>query len=136
MTLEPIWEWISRDLMPGEVKAVTGQVAAAFERGEADTCRGACQRFPGPRRDADAMRPSAPQQTDEKVRRRLCSQIGTPRALDDVTAIMTVLKARDTLSAFGSRLPDHIKMFDDTHDKRRQGADRFAGAGGRIVVRL
>ena len=32
------------------------------------------------------------------------------------TAIMTVLKARHTLAAFGSRLPGHIKSFDDSND--------------------
>ena len=55
--------------------------------------------------------------------------------LDDVDSVLTVLKTRNSLAAFGSRLPDHIKVFDDSDVKRRQVADRCA-ARWRIVVRL
>ena len=70
VTLEPVWEWICRDLMPGEAKAVTEQVAAAFERGEAARAEELARALPGPRRDAD--RGSARRGgRRRKVRRRL-----------------------------------------------------------------
>ena len=30
VALEPIWEWISRDLLPGEAKSVSGEVSRAY----------------------------------------------------------------------------------------------------------
>ena len=136
VTLEPIWEWMSRDLMPGEVKAVTGQVAAAFDRGEVTRAEELANGFQdrAVTRMDEALSAAA---NDEKVRRRLCSQIGTPRALDDVTAVMTVLKTRDSLSAFGSRLPAHIKVFDDTMTSDvRSLIDSRRGGGSLFVYKL
>ncbi len=113
VTLEPVWEWIGRDLMPGEAKAVTEQVAAAFERGEAARAEQLAFAF----QDRAVMRMEETLNaaaSDEKMRRRIAGQIGTQRALDDVAAIMTVLKARHVLSIFGARLPGHIKCFDES----------------------
>ncbi|MET0279069.1 MAG: hypothetical protein ABW198_12135 [Pseudorhodoplanes sp.] len=112
VTLEPIWEWIGRDLMPGEAKAVTEQVASAFERGEAARAEELAYAF----QDRAVMRMEETLNiaaSDEKLRRRLTGQIGTPRALDDVAAVATVLKSRHLLSIFGARLPSHIKSLDE-----------------------
>jgi hypothetical protein len=111
VTLEPVWEWIGRDLMPGEAKAVTEQVALAFERGEVARA----EQLAGGFQDRAVVRIEEALNTaahDEKVRRRLSAQIGTQRPIEDATAVMTVLKARDALAAFGSRLPGHIKLLD------------------------
>jgi hypothetical protein len=113
VTLEPVWEWVGRDLMPGEAKAVTEQVAAAFERGEIARAEQLASGFQdrAVTRIEEALNAAA---SDEKVHRRLSAQIGTQRAIEDATAVMTVLKARHALTAFGSRLPGHIKAFDDS----------------------
>ncbi len=111
--LEPVWEWIGRDVMPGEAKAVTEQVAAALERGDQDRADELASGF----QDRVVLRiDEALQQAnlDEKVRRKLAGQIGTQHPLDDIDAIMTILRARSALAAFGKRLPGHIKLFDDT----------------------
>lgn len=112
VTLEPIWEWIGRDLMPGEAKAVTDQVAGAFERGEAARAEELAFSFQdrAVQRMEETLKIAA---SDDKVRRRLTGQIGTQSALDDVAAVMTVLKSRHQLSIFGARLPGHIKSFDE-----------------------
>jgi hypothetical protein len=51
--------------------------------------------------------------TDEKARRRLGAQIGTPRGLDDLREILAILKARDLLAHVAERLPEHIRNLAD-----------------------
>lgn len=114
VVLDPVWEWICRDLMPGEAKAVTDQVALAFERGESARAEELASAF----QDRTVIRLEealAAARADDKVRRRLAGQVGTPRAIEDVAAILTVIKARQSLAAFGSQLPNHIKTLDDSN---------------------
>jgi len=109
--LEPIWEWICRDLMPGEAKVVTEQVASAFENGDAERAEQLARAF----QDRTALRIEEmllAAHADEKLKRRLAGQINTPRALSDLAAILTIIKNRETLAGFGARLPGHIKVFD------------------------
>jgi hypothetical protein len=47
---------------------------------------------------------------DERERRRLTVQLGTPWALEDVQAVRGILDARDGLAMLGSRLPGHINV--------------------------
>lgn len=113
VSLEPIWDWICRDLLPGEAKAVTDQVARAFEAEDSEKAEQLARAF----QDRVALRMQealAAAQADDKLRRRLAAQVGTPRALDDVHAILTLLQARDTLAAFGKRLPGHVKNLADS----------------------
>jgi hypothetical protein len=112
VVLDPVWDWICRDLMPGEAKAVTDQVALAFEDGESERAEDIARAF----QDRVAIRIEevlTAARTDDKVRRKLSGQIGTPRPIEDATAILNVIRARDTLAAFGSQLPNHIKNFDE-----------------------
>ena len=73
VTLEPVWEWIGRDLMPGEAKAVTEQVAPAFESGEIRARRATRGGFQdrAVMRIEEALNAAA---NDEKVRRRLSAR--------------------------------------------------------------
>jgi hypothetical protein len=129
VTLEPVWEWIGRDLMPGEAKAVTEQVAAAFERGEAARAEQLAFAFQdrAVTRMEETLNAAA---NDDKMRRRIAGQIGTQRALDDVSAIMTVLKSRHQLAIFGTRLPGHIKSFDEAVVGDVKGLIESPSAGG------
>ena len=114
VVLEPIWEWICRDLMPGEAKAVTEQVARAFDVGESERAEEMARAF----QDRVAIRMDealANARADDKARRRVAGQIGTPRALDDVRSILSVIKHRDVLARFAAQLPSHIKTLDDAN---------------------
>jgi hypothetical protein len=114
VVLEPMWEWICRDLMPGEAKAVTEQVARAFDDGDTERAEQLAHGF----QDRAAVRIEealAATRSDDKARRKLAGQIGTPRALQDATAVLIVIKARRTLAAFGTQLPNHIKSLDDSN---------------------
>lgn len=111
VSLDPIWTWIGRDLLPGEVKAGTEQVArahAANDSGKAEEIARAFQ-------DRVAVRMEQAVNAawqDDKAMRRLTGQVATPRAMEDVQAVLKVLQARDKLAAFSARLPGHIKNFD------------------------
>jgi hypothetical protein len=128
--LEPIWEWIGRDLMPGEAKAVTEQVARAFDYGENERAEELARAF----QDRAAIRIEEAlnaARIDDKVRRRLAGQIGTPRAIEDIRSILTVIKARDILARFAAGLPSHIKSLDDSNVDAVKAKIESPAAGGR-----
>src|SRR5262249_25309298 len=52
-------------------------------------------------------------QADEKVRRKLAHQIGTPRALDDIRQVAIILKMRDILAVLAGKLPAKIRNLSD-----------------------
>ncbi|MGE3144655.1 MAG: hypothetical protein AB7K35_03610 [Pseudorhodoplanes sp.] len=110
--LDPIWQWICRDLMPGETKAVAEEVARAYAEDDAAKAEQLARAF----QDRAIVRIAEAQATasrDEKTLRKLAAQIGTPRAIDDITAICAVVGARDKLSSLGKRMQGHIRNLAD-----------------------
>ena len=49
---------------------------------------------------------------DEKMRRRLVVQVGTPRAFEDVDSLLRILVLRDVLGDLARRLPKHLRTFE------------------------
>jgi hypothetical protein len=105
--LDPIWNWISRDLMPKETKTYSDQVQLLLAASEKN----------GAEQVARAFQDAAEQRlrecfllikNDEKARQRVAAQIGTPHALDDVRELAAILRLRDALGVIGSRLPQTI----------------------------
>ena len=112
VALDPIWQWICRDLLPGEAKAVTDEVARALASDDTAKAEALARSFQD--RTVQRMQEAlASAQGDDRTRRRVAAQIGTPRAMEDVGAILNVLKARDALASLGARLPGHIKNLAD-----------------------
>jgi len=114
--LNPIWEWIARDLMPQEAKTYVDQVnllLAANGRKEAAEVARAFQDLAEQR-----MREiQATSRSDGKAGRRVAAQIGTPQALEDVREIGAILRVRDALGVIASRLPPSIgNLADDQLD--------------------
>lgn len=112
VSLDPIWTWIGRDLLPGEVKAATEQVARAVAASDSKKADEVARAF----QDRVAVRMEQALNAawqDDKAMRRLMGQVATPRALEDLQAILKVLQSRDKLAAFSARLPGHIKNFSD-----------------------
>ena len=109
VSLDPIWTWIGRDLLPGEVKAGTEQVARAHAANDSSKAEEIARAF----QDRVAVRMEQAVNAawqDEKAMRRLTGQVATPRAMEDVQAVLKVLQARDKLAAFSARLPGHIRI--------------------------
>jgi hypothetical protein len=104
----PIWEWICRDLLPEETKAYGENVAKLLAAGQATNAFH--------ERVAQAIEKAlAGIAGDDKARRKLATQIGTPRALDDVRYLATVLKSRDVLAVLAGKIPPKIRNFTDEH---------------------
>ena len=111
VSLEPIWNWIGRDLMPAETKALTDDVNRALAAGDkikADQLvRALHERAIVRLRNALGNVGS-----DEKAQRRLSIQVGSPRATEDVATILHVLEVRDVLADLSRRLPNNIRAFE------------------------
>jgi len=111
LSLEPIWGWIGRDLMPAEAKALTEDINRALladDKTKADQLVRALHD-----RAILRMRETlATVGTDEKAQRRLAIQVGTPRATDDVATLLHVLEVRDVLADLAKRLPNYVRTFE------------------------
>ena len=112
VSLEPIWGWIGRDLIPAEVKALGDDINRALlidDRHRADQLvRTLHDR--SIRRIRDAV---AEIGGDEKARRRLTVQVGTPRAIEDLNTIVSILSLREVLADLARRLPSQLRTFED-----------------------
>jgi hypothetical protein len=111
VSLEPIWGWIGRDLIPAEVKALGDDIARALladDRNRADQLVRTLQDR-SIRRIRDAVAEAG---GDEKSRRRLAVQVGTPRAMEDLDTIVSILSLREMLADFAKRLPSQIRTFE------------------------
>jgi hypothetical protein len=111
VSLEPIWSWIARDLIPAEAKALSEDINRALladDRAKADLLvRALHDRAVQRMKDAIAAAGS-----DEKARRRIAVEVGTPRVLDDLNTVIHILALRDVLADLGRRLPTHIRAFE------------------------
>src|SRR5262249_7089765 len=111
VSLEPIWEWIGRDLMPAEAKALSADInraLAADDRTKAEVLMRALHER-AIQRIKETVDAAA---ADEKTRRRLVVQVGTPRAFEDVGVLLRVLALRDVLGDLARRLPKHLRTFE------------------------
>ena len=111
-SLSPIWEWISRDLLPtmtrDYISGINGliaaddlrkarQVAAAFQAKIVKSLEGTL---------------GSPDGAD-LARTKLATYTASRAAYGDLTRMLCVLRARDALSKFSDALPATIEKFDD-----------------------
>lgn len=107
-TLDPIWTWIARDLVPAEAKAYSDEVARALAAGETEPPDPLVHAFQTMataqmRATLDAA------QSDEKLRRKLSHLIAMPEALAAIKDVQIIVASRDTLEVIAGRLPGHIR---------------------------
>jgi hypothetical protein len=110
--IEPIWLWLTRDLVAVEAKAYSDQVGRLLQAGD----RGAADQLVRAFQDRALQRIEAALVAvnhDDKAQRRLAAQIGIPRAIDELREIANVMKLRDALAVIASRLPMTIKSLAD-----------------------
>jgi hypothetical protein len=111
VSLDSIWEWIGRDLMPAEAKALSEDINRALladDRVKAEQLTRALHER-AIQRIKDAV---TAVDGNEKARRRLAVQVGTSRALDDLGTVTRILAIRDVLADFARRLPNHMRAFE------------------------
>jgi hypothetical protein len=107
VALDQLWTWIRRDLLPDEAKAFADAANDALLVENAPKAAHLARAFQD--KVAAAMAAAfAAANDDEKVRRRMLVQVGTPRAADDAANLMRALASRDALATFAAHLPLHI----------------------------
>lgn len=112
MSLEPIWRWISTDLMPAEAAAYAEETKPLLLAGDTDKADAQARAF------ADDMvarteAAFAALHGDAKAHRRVAGRIGTPNALEELNDVRVIFKARDELAALASRVAPHIRNLAD-----------------------
>jgi len=106
-SLEPLWVWIGRDLLPHDTAEMEDLVNTALQSGDEEKAQYLIRTLQDRAATAltESMRTAA---TDEQMRRRILAQIGTQRAEEDAQTLRCVLKARDGLHAMQARLPVQV----------------------------
>jgi hypothetical protein len=111
-SLVPIWEWISRDLLPtmarDYVKAINDQVAANNPKDVLKVASAFQTKVVKVLENTLASTDSV-----ELARAKLAQYTASRAAFNDVTKMLHVLRARDALAKFNEKLPNTIAKFDD-----------------------
>jgi hypothetical protein len=111
VSLAPVWEWIGRDLIPVEAKALSADINRALS----DDNRIKAEQLTRALHERAILRIKealAAVHDGDKARRRLAVQLGTPRALEDLTTLVGILANRDALADLARRLPNNIRAFE------------------------
>ena len=126
-SLENLWTWVSRDLLPEEARVLTEEVDAALAAGDEPKAENMVRAFQD--RAAAAIATSlAAGAGDSRLHRRAMAQIGTPRAHDDITILRHALAGRDALAKLGAYLPLRIaNLGDDDLDDYMALIEKTAG---------
>jgi len=112
MALEPIWRWLSTDLMPVQSAAYAEETKLHLLAGAGEKAEALARAF-----QDEAVthidHALAAVDPDVKARRRLAGRIGTPNALEELREVVAILRARDALSSLAARLAPHIRNLAD-----------------------
>jgi hypothetical protein len=111
VSLDPIWQWIGRDLMPAEAKALGDDINRALLADDKTRTEQVVRAL----HDRAMLRlreTIAAAGNDERAQRRLAIQVGTPRAVEDIATLLHVLEIRDVLADLAKRLPANIRVFE------------------------
>jgi hypothetical protein len=112
MSLEPMWRWISTDLMPAAASAYADETKRLLLAG--DTERAEAQaRALADEMVAHTEAAFAAFHGDVKAHRRVAGRIGAPNALEELNDVLVIFKARDELAAVASRVAPHIRNLAD-----------------------
>jgi hypothetical protein len=111
-SLAAIWEWISQDLLPtmtGEYVAQMRPLIAADKQPEIRKAAAAFQTKVVTYLDNALGSPDGA----SRARSKLAAYTASRTAYDDLTKVLSVLRARDALAKFNEALPPSIQKFDD-----------------------
>ena len=111
-SLTPIWEWITRDLLPTMARDYNAQMndlIAADKQKEARQASAAFQT----KVVKSLENTLASSDAEEHIRGRLATYTAARSAYGDVVKMMCALRARDALAKFDAALPAKISKFDD-----------------------
>jgi hypothetical protein len=108
VSLGPIWQWIGRDLIPAEAKALSEDINRALLADDKSKADGLVRALHD--RAQQKMRDSlAATGNDERALRRFAIQVGTPRPMEDITTLQQILEVRDVLADLAKRIPSGMR---------------------------
>ncbi|CCE05715.1 conserved hypothetical protein [Bradyrhizobium sp. STM 3843] len=116
-SLAPIWEWISRDLLPTMTRDYNAQMKdliASDRQREIHKTANAFQTKVTKSFEGVLARPDGPDQ----VRGKLKAYTAARSVFEDVIKLMQALQARDELAKFNDTLPERVVEFDDPQVKK------------------
>jgi hypothetical protein len=125
-SLESLWTWIGRDLLPAEARTLAEQVNEALLAGNEPQAEHLVRAFQD--RAAAAIAASLEANADDaRLGRRALGQIGTPRARADAETLQHVLAGRDALATLAAHLPLRIaNLADDELDNCKALIEKLA----------
>jgi hypothetical protein len=133
-SLETLWTWIRRDLLPEQVKNLADDVNEALLAGD----RAKAEQLTCVFQDEAAAvihETLAEAAKDERIYRRTLAQIGTPHAGEDAATLKCVLAGRDVLSAMGAQLPLRIgNLVDHTLDECKALIEKTSEHDGELFL--
>jgi hypothetical protein len=110
-SLQTIWSFLQRDLAPDDVAEFETAALAALGAGDNAKAEIAARKL----QDAVALAlETGLGNADDRERRRLIAQIGTPRAEEDGINLMRIFQMRDPLAMLADHLPNYVANFSDT----------------------
>jgi hypothetical protein len=133
-SLDPLWNWVRRDLLPDDAKALSDQVNEALLASDEPKAEHLMRAFQDRAAGAIAVHFELAAD-DDKSRRRLLAQIGTGRASDDATTLRCVLKGRDALGKLAAHLPMQIvDLSGDTLDNCKSLIENASAQDGDLFL--
>ena len=106
-SLDSLWNWVRRDLIPEESKLISDEVNQALLAGDEQKAQHLTRKFQDQAAAAiEAAFKSSSE--DDKFRRRMLAQVGTPHSFEDARTLKVALKSRDVLAKMAARLPLRI----------------------------
>jgi hypothetical protein len=115
-SLENLWTWVRRDLLPDETRILSDEVGQALLAGDEPKAEHLANEFQDQAADAISASLDAAA-ADHKYRRRMMTQIGTMRPTEDAAALKSMLKGREPLGSLAVQLPIHIPDLSNAHLK-------------------
>jgi hypothetical protein len=111
-SLSPIWEWISRDLLPKMTRDYMSEISGLIAADDLRKARQAATAFQTKIVKSLEGALGSPDSADQ-ARTKLATYTASHAAFGDLARMLCVLRARDGLAKFSGALPAKIEKFDD-----------------------
>jgi len=133
-SLEALWNWVRRDLLPDDATVMASDVTKAMLDGDQAKTERLTRIFQDRVASAIEAHFAGPAE-DEKIQRRILQQVGTPRAAEELAALKCALKGRDVLASLSARLPLQIgNLANDQLDECKALIEGAAARDGELFL--
>ncbi|HET7888675.1 MAG TPA: hypothetical protein VFL62_20820 [Bradyrhizobium sp.] len=111
-SLSAIWEWITRDLLPTMARDYVKNITDLLGMDKQREARQAAATFQGKVVKSMENILASPESGDQ-IRSRLSAYTASPTAFDDLTKMLSALRARDEIAKLNEALPAKFARFED-----------------------